>query len=467
MIFETVKSEGLAHFSYFIGDPEAGVAAVIDPRRDIDIYLELARQYQVRITAILETHLHADFVSGSLELANQTNAPVCVSANSQVAFEHRPLQEDEVIELGSLHLKVIYTPGHTLEHICYLIGGGAGAEAAWGLFSGDLLFAGEVGRPDLSKESTPEALAHRLYESLFHKVLPLGDEIILYPAHGEGSPCGSSIGDRPTSTIGYERQHNPRLQAQSEEAFVEDLLQSLSPPPTYYDRVKQVNLAGPKVLGSLPYIPPLSSGQFQREMEKPKTTIIDTREIEAFGGAHLDGALNIALRDAFPLWAGWLLSPDERLLLVLADEVDLDIVQRHLLRVDFTNVVGYLRQGVRGWIEEGLPFTRTIQLSVHELQAWIIDERDDLQVLDVRSPEEWAEGYIPTAQHQYLPYLRDQLEALDPLKPVAVYCGSGYRSSMAASILQRHAFSQVYNIPGSMTAWKAANYPVINSQNSA
>jgi hydroxyacylglutathione hydrolase len=463
MIFETIKTEGLAHFSYLIGDEDAGVCAIIDPRRDVDVYLELARQHQVQLAYLLETHLHADFVSGSCELAAQTGAPICVGATGKYGFEHRPLQEDETLALGSLRLKVIHTPGHTPEHICYLVSGGSGAEAPWGLFSGDALFAGEVGRPDLVEENTSETLASQLYESLFQKILPLGDELVIYPAHGQGSPCGSQIGDRPLSTIGYERCHNPRLQVGGQVEFVAQLLNAVPPPPAYYDHVKQVNIAGPKVLGGLPYLPPLSPEQFQREMKKPKTTVVDTREIEAFGGAHLTGSLNIALRDAFPLWTGWLLPSDERLLLVLADEADLETVQRHLLRVDFTNVVGYLRRGIRGWIEEGQPFTRILQLSVHELQARISNKQHELQVLDVRGDEEWAEGHLPTAQHQPLPFLQNHLDELDPRKPIATYCGSGYRSSMAASILQRHGFSQVYNIPGSMTAWKAANLPLIKS----
>jgi len=462
MIFETIKTEGLAHFSYFIGDQEAGLGAVIDPRRDIDIYLNLAWQNQVRISHILETHIHADFVSGSRELALATGAEIGVSAAGEYLFEHHSLREGDLLELGSLQLKVIHTPGHTPEHVCYLLSGGTGAETPWGLFSGDTLFAGEVGRPDLLGENTEEQLAHRLYHSLFKKLLPLGDEIIIYPAHGEGSPCGSQIGDRQTSTIGYERRYNPRLRARTEESFVAGVLDSLSPAPRYYSHVKQINACGPRVIGRLPHIPALTPEAFQQELDQPNTTIIDTREIEAFGGAHIDGALNIALREAFPIWAGWLLPPEERLLLVMADETDLDSIQRHLLRIDCKNLVGYLRQGMRGWIEAGRPFIQTDLLSVHELQEQVNRQPDALQLLDVRSDEEWQEGHIPTAQHRWLPALTENLAGLDPAKPTAVYCGSGYRSSMAASILQQKGFSRVYNIPGSMTAWKAAGYRLNN-----
>lgn len=458
MIFETIEAEGLAHYSYLIGDEAAGVGAVIDPRRDVEIYLELARQHKVRITHILETHIHADFVSGSRELATRTGAPIYLSAAGEYEFNHEPVEDGQTLKLGDFQLKVLHTPGHTPEHICYLISGGLGAEKPWGLFSGDTLFAGEVGRPDLLGDGTEEGLARQLYQTLFDTLLPLGDEVIIYPAHGEGSACGGNIGDRRTSTIGYERRYNPRLQVQNEDQFVEDLLDSLSPAPTYYARLKLLNGRGPRAIGSLPYADPLGPEQFQQEMEKPDTVVIDTREIEAFGGAHIQNSINIPLRSYFPVWAGWILQPEQRLLLVMADDEYLDTIQRHLLRIDCKNVMGYLRQGIRGWIEAGQPFERAPQLSVHELRDRALDESDDLQVLDVRSPEEWEQGFIPTAQHQYLPYLQDYLEELDPLKPVATYCGSGYRSSIAASLLMRNGFDRVYNVPGSIDAWLSAGY---------
>ena len=460
MILETVEAEGLAHLSYVLGDDSAGVCAVIDPRRDVEVYLDLARRSHARITHILETHIHADFVSGSRELAAQTGAPVYVGAADGYGFDHRPLKEGDTLEVGALCLRVIHTPGHTPEHVCYLVSGGKGSPEPWGLFTGDTLFAGEVGRPDLLGGGTEERLARQLYHTLHEKLLPLGDEVEIYPAHGQGSPCGGSIGDRNTSTVGYERQNNPKLQARSEDEFVAQVLDSLPPAPFYYPRMKKVNAAGPRVLGCLPHVQPLDAKRFQEAMRAPNALVVDTREIEAFGGAHLPGALNIPLRDEFPIWAGWMLRPEQRLLLVLAREEDLDRVQRDLVRVGLEEIGGYLRQGLRGWTEAGLPFARILQMSVHELKERVVEGRDGLQVLDVRRDDEWEQGYIPTAKHVYAPYLPDHLDGLDREKPVVTYCGSGYRASIAASLLQQHGFQEVYNVPGSIKAWKAAGYPL-------
>ncbi|MDQ2730223.1 MAG: MBL fold metallo-hydrolase [Armatimonadota bacterium] len=461
MILETIKAEGLAHLSYLLGDDSAGMCAVIDPRRDVQVYLDLAHKNDVRITHILETHIHADFVSGSRELSSRTGAPIYVGKADEYGFDHQALEDGDTLELGRLTLKTLHTPGHTPEHVCFLVSGGSGSQTPWGLFSGDTLFAGEVGRPDLLGGGSEQKLAHQLFHSLYHKLLQLGDEVEIHPAHGEGSPCGGSIGDRETTTIGYERLNNPRLQIPDEEEFVKAVLSSLPPPPFYYPRMKKINAGGPGLLGCLPDIPPLDAGQFQAEMQKENAIVVDAREIEAFGGAHVPGALNIALRDEFPMWVGWMLKPNQRILLVLADEADLDIVERHFLRTGYENIVGYLRQGMRGWLEAGLPFERTLQMSVHELKDQI-DGREGLQLLDVRRQDEWEQGFIPTARHTYAPFLPDHMEEFNRNEPLAVYCGSGYRASIAASLLQRNGFQKVCSIPGSMKAWKNAGYKTVS-----
>lgn len=463
MFLKTIHTEGLAHFSYVLGDERRGVCAVIDPRRDVDVYLEVGRTHQVRITHVLETHIHADYVSGSRELAARTGAELYVGAAEVYGFEHRPLRDGDTLSVGGLALRVLHTPGHTPEHVCFLVRGGKGASAPWGLFTGDTLFAGEVGRPDLLGEGTEESLARRLYHSLHDRLIPLGDGIEIHPAHGAGSPCGASIGDRTTSTLGYERIHNPRLQVKSKEEFVGEILGSAPPAPFYYPRMKRINAEGPRVLGCPPPLEPLEPERFREEMQQPDTIVVDAREIEAWGGAHIAGSLNIALRKAFPLWAGWLLRPEQRILLILADPRDADVVQRHLLGVGFETLVGYLRFGMRGWIEAGLPFESTPQMSVHELRERVDDQSEALQVLDVRGDGEWAQGHIPTARHVYAPFLPEQLDNLDRDRPLVTYCGSGYRSSMAASLLEQAGFRQVYNVPGSIAAWTAAGYPLESS----
>ncbi len=467
MLLETIKSPGLAHLSYLLGDESAGVCAVIDPRRDTDIYLEIARKHHLRITHILETHIHADFVSGSRELAAQTDAPIYVGAADGYGFPHRALQDGDGFKLGSLTISVLHTPGHTPEHISYLVRGGKGSTEPWAVFTGDTLFAGEVGRPDLLGKGSAEKLARLLFHSLHDRLLTLGDDLEIYPAHGQGSPCGGSIGDRNTSTIGYERLHSPKLQITEEGAFVKAVLSGLPPAPTYYPRMKKVNAEGPPILHCLPPLQPLNADAFQREARKPHTVILDAREIEAFGGGHIKGALNIALRDEFPLWSGWMLSPDDRVLLVLANPADVEEAERYLLRIGIENIAGFLRLGMRGWFEEGLPFERTHQMSVQELHDALSSGENGPQVLDVRREDEWDGGHIPSATHQFVPDLARHRNGLQKDKPAVVYCGSGYRASIAASILQQKGFADVSSVPGSMAAWKSAGYEVIKTDDSA
>ena len=462
MLLETVKSDGLAHLSYVLGDEHAGLCAVIDPRRDVEVYLEIARRHQVRITHIIETHIHADFVSGSRELAARTGARIYGGASEDYGFEVEPLSGGDALEVGPLTLEVLHTPGHSPEHVALVVrGGGKGAEDPWGVFTGDALFAGEVGRPDLA-DASPEELAGQLYQALQSKLLALPDGVEAYPAHGAGSPCGANIGARDRTTIGYERRHNDKLQAESKEAFVESVLDGLEQEPFYYKRLKKVNAEGPDVLGAWSHLPALTAEAFEAERREENAVVVDTREIEAFAGAHIEGALSIALRKSFPVWAGWILRPGDRILLIGEDPDGVAEAQRHLLRTGYENVGGYLAKGIRGWIEAGRPFERLGAMSVHALRERVEQEQGGggLQVLDVRSEGEWAGGHVPGAHHQWLPFLRDNLSRLDRARPVAVYCGSGYRASIAASILQREGFQDISNVPGSIGAWKAAGYPL-------
>lgn len=461
MIFETIKTAGVAHYSYLFGDAAAGACVVIDPRRDVDIYLQLAQKHNVQIQQILETHIHADFISGSTELFARTGAPIGVGAADHYGFEHQTLSDGDKITVGKFQLRVLETPGHTPEHICFLVSGGEGTDAPWGLFSGDTLFAGEVGRPDLLGDGTEEKLAHQLYHSLHDKLLPLGDTVVIYPAHGEGSPCGASIGERETSTIGYERQNNPSLSITDEDKFVKRLLQSQTPAPAYYPRMKKINAAGPTRLETLPYVPALTAETFGDIIEKAGTdndaVILDVRAIEAFGGAHIAGAINIADREPLPVWVGHLLQPEQPLFLVTPNAAAVTDTILSLLRVGYTNIKGYLAGGMASWFEAGLPHCALSQLDVHTLHSWI-EEGKPIQLLDVRGPDEWETGHIPQACHRFLPNLEKELEGLDPSKPTITYCASGYRASIAASLLQHHKFENVYTVPGSMMAWQAAGF---------
>lgn len=471
MFLKQIKSKGLALFSYVLGDKESGECVVIDPRRDVDIFLDTTRQNDLRITNIIETHIHADFVSGSRELSYHTGVPVSVSASAEVNFDHQSLAEGDTVSIGEYQLEVIHTPGHTPEHISLLVSGGTGADQPWGLFTGDTLFAGEVGRPDLLGEGTEEKLARQLFHSLKEKVLRLDGEIVIYPAHGQGSPCGANIGDRKTSTIGYELKNNLTLNIDDEDRFVKTVMDALSPAPSYYSRVKKINTEGPRVVGYLPYIKPLGAQEFAKAIQEPDTIVLDTRSMEAFGAAHIPGSINVGLNEPFPIWAGrvlhesfpiWagnILDPELFIYVVLPDSNKMDEVQRHLFRIGYENIAGYLNQGFSSWVETGFDFTTIPQLSMHALKTHI-QNGTNLQVLDVRSDDEWEDGHIPTAQHIYVPDLQNHLDQLDSEVPVATYCGIGYRASIAASILKKEGF-HVHNIPGSMKAWEAAGYDTV------
>jgi len=461
LVFEQINSEGLAHLSYIIGDDKAGVVAVIDPRRDVDVYLEMARERGVRITHIIETHIHADFVSGSLELKARTGAPIYGGKSVAYQFEVNQLHDGDELKLGNVTLRALHTPGHTPEHVSFLVMDAKQGTAPFGIFTGDVLFNLDVGRPDLLGGNTERKLAAQLYHSLFEKILPLGDRIEIYPSHGAGSACGKSIGDRRQSTIGNERVFSNTFAERTEAEFVEWILSGMPEPPTHYARLKKLNAVGAPVKGGVPILPPLSPQDFQNMMAKENTVAIDARSILAFGGGHIPGAINIALRPEFPNWVGWMIDPEKKILLVLESERAVVLASQQLFRLGYDNVIGYLHDGMTSWQNAGLPFESIGEWTVSELNERKEDE--DLIILDVRSDEEWRQGNVPGARHIYAPHLEEHLKELDKSKKIATYCGSGYRASIAASILKRGGFERVINVPGSWNAWTRAELPVEKS----
>ncbi|MFQ4139791.1 MBL fold metallo-hydrolase [Nodosilinea sp. PGN35] len=458
LVLEQIKTPGLAQLSYIVGDDTAGVAAVIDPRRDVEVYLERSRQLGLRLTHAIETHIHADFVSGTRELQARLGIPIWAGGSEAYGFDYHPLAPGETLALGSITLTVLHTPGHTPEHVSLLLADAHQGEQPFAIFTGDLLFNLDVGRPDLLGEETARPLARQLYQSLFEQLIPLGDRLEIYPCHGAGSACGKSIGDRTQSTIGNERLFNPALQERSADDFVEWLLQDMPEPPRYYPRLKKINAAGPPLQGCLQTPQALTIEAFQQQMAQANTAIIDTRSMLAFGGGHLPGAINIGLGNAFPAWVGWLIDPSRSILLVTAGPDDLQQASEHLFRLGYDRVAGYLHGGMLTWQNHGLPSQRIPQVPVAELHDQL--DRDDLLVLDVRSEREFLGGAVPNAQHIYLPHLEENLSHLDHTKTVATYCGTGYRASIAASLLQKYGFASVVNVPGSWQAWQSASLPV-------
>ncbi len=376
-------------------------------------------------------------------------------AAPSTGFATEKVTDGQTFELGDVVLTARHTPGHTPEHISFLIAE-ARRKKSFGVFSGDTVFVDSVGRPDLLGEDETEELAGQLFKSIREFYWQLDDGVILYPGHGAGSACGPDIGDRKSSTIGYEKQFNPYLGISDRKQFTQKVLATAPPEPRHYRPMKQVNAAGSKTFGGLPPIPALPAKAFQQAVESGQHVLLDTRDMLSFGGGHIDGALNIAARPELSVWAGRLLEFSDSILLVLDSDDRLEPVVTLLWRTAFTNFAGYLAGGMNAWETAGLPFVETPQMSVHELKRL----GANVQVLDVRTPSEWATGHIPGARHIFVPDLRKQAKDLNRAEPVVTYCGSGFRASIAASILQQEGFERVCNVPGSMQAWKCAGYPL-------
>lgn len=459
LVFERIQTEGIAELSYLLGDDSDGVAAVVDPTPDVDKYLELAREKKVSITHIFETHIHADLVSGARELcARVGSAKIFLSheGNARYGFDHEKLMEGTKFTFGKTVVSVKHTPGHTPEHVSYVLAETKHPKTPWGVLTGDSLFVNSAGRPDLLGSGETEKLTKELFRTLRQFFLKLSDSVLIYPAHGAGSPCGADIGDRLESTIGYERAFNPYLQFSTYQKFRDYTLEGAPPVPTYYPRMKKLNAKGPVVLGNLPGVPALPAKAFREAVEKGEGVLIDTRMMLGFGGGHIKGALNIGAKPMLSIWAGWLLDPEVPVLLVLENDTQVKEVVKLFLQTGYTKFAGYLAGGMKAWDNAGFELEDVGQMTVHEVRA----AEAPLQVVDVRSPSEWEEGHVPGAVHLFLPDLRKKAARLDKTLPVAVYCDSGYRASIGASILKQEGFRTVANVPGSWQAWKKAKFPI-------
>jgi len=457
---EHVLTEGISQLSYLIGDDSTRTAAVIDPRPDVDVYLKKARELGLSITHIFETHIHADLVSGARELADRSrSADICLSGEggAKYGFKHKRLSDGDQFVFGETVVTARHTPGHTPEHISFVAAEKGKLDAPFAVFTGDSLFVSSAGRPDLLGDDETESLVKKLYHTLFDFYLKLNDDVIIYPGHGHGSPCGADIGDRLVSTIGYERRFNAFLQLKNFDDFHDYVLSTAPPTPTYYPRMKKINAAGPDVLGRLPIVEAMPPKAFNDANKKGKSILVDTRSMLAFGGGHIRGAINLGADKAeLSLWAGWMLDPNLNILLVIDSDDHLEQVVALFVRTGFSKFAGYLAGGMAAWANAGLPLQALPVMSVHE----IAKQLDDLTVLDVRSPDEWKDGHIPGATHRFLPDLREKRKWPKKTKPIATYCNSGYRASLAASWLQARGFKDVHNIPGSWQAWKNAGLPV-------
>jgi hydroxyacylglutathione hydrolase len=438
----------LAHASYLVASE--GIAAVIDPQRDVDIYIDAAREKGVKIQHIIETHLHADFVSGHHELAERTGARIYLGKGSGATMQHTAVGDGDSIQFGNCRFDFLQTPGHTLESVCIamtdLAQPGAGPKA---VFTGDTLFVGDVGRPDLSGNHTPQELAALLYSSLHEKLLKLPDETEIFPAHGAGSLCGRQMGTERSSTIGKERRTNYALQAKTCDEFIHLLTDSLPPRPEYFGREVELNRQGAAPINQLPPPVPMHAPEVLR-LQSEGAIVLDTRPAMQFAVAHVPGSLHIALSGQYASWAARILGLDQRIILVGEDADHLRESQLRLARVGIEDVRAYLEDGVAGWIKGGY------QLDFTELQE---QEGDHIAVLDVREPGEVESGAMDNSLRIPLGQLAARAGELDHSKLIVVHCKGGYRSSIATSILRRAGFTDIVNLTGGYDAWKTLQQP--------
>ena len=459
MYFKQFYLACLAHASYLIGSD--GEAAVVDPQRDVDEYLAEAQAQGLTIKYVIETHLHADFVSGHHELAARTGAEIVFGEKADAALPHRAMRDGEEIKVGKVVLKIIATPGHTPESICVLVTDGQVSNRPQKVLTGDTLFIGDVGRPDLAggKGYTPQMMAAMLYDSLHEKLLPLPDDVEVYPAHGAGSMCGRNMSKDTSSTIGEQRKFNYALKPMSRDEFVQLMTVDLPEAPAYFPKDAEINRAGARDLSELS--PPLALSAAEVAQLKPEDhVLLDVRSAADFGAGHLPGSINIGLGGQFAIWAGSLIQLNAAIVVIADSESRVAESAIRLARVGIENVKGYLSGGVAGWRQAGLELNSIRQITVDELNDQMTNA--ELQVIDVRRRAEYESGHVPGALHAPLAKLEQNIDKLplDRFRLTAVICAGGYRSSAAASLFERRGFTNLLNVSGGTSAWISAGYEV-------
>ena len=455
MLFEKIKSPGIAHISYLIGD--GNEAVVIDPRRDIDIYLEKAVEEGYKITKIFETHRNEDYIIGSTELKAKTGAEIW-HADKMLDYQYgKPVQDGQEFKVGSLKIEAMHTPGHTPGSMSYILYGYEGEP--WMVFTGDALFAGDVGRIDFLGEENLEKTGSWLYDSIFNKILPLGDEVILCPAHGAGSVCASAIAERDWTTVGIERKLNPKLQVDSKEEFI-DLHGKMLEYPPYFKNMEESNLTGGEPLADYEKPAALSPGEFAEAMEDDDTYIIDVRMEVSYASAHVPGSISIPLQN-LPSFVGWFIPVGAKILLVTEGEYPEKAI-KHLYRTGYDNIVGYLSGGIISWHMVGKKSASVNTVTVDKLCTLLDTEHEERFILDIRSEDEIeSEGEIQDAEHIHLTQLPEHYDQLPEDKPLYIFCGSGLRSMTAASLLQNEGFINQRVVLGGLIAWNSTTCPIV------
>ncbi|HNC09699.1 MAG TPA: MBL fold metallo-hydrolase [Anaerolineales bacterium] len=454
--------DGLGCASYIIGCEAKGVAAIVDPDREVQKYLDSAASRDLKITHIIETHLHADHVSGNSDLAARTGAQIYVHEASGAEFPHQPVKDGDVLELGNLRLKILHTPGHTPESITLLVTDTTRSDQPWLALTGDTLFVGDIGRPDLVGAEAANGLANDMYHTINEKILPLNDGLLVYPGHGAGSLCGKSIGSMRSTTLGYERISNPALAPRNQQEFVEFAVSDLPEQPGNHTRIKTMNRKGVKPLGAVKPAP-LAINEalpyFQRG-----AGLLDTRSKAEYVQAHVPGSVHLEANDQLSNRIGFVFPPDAPMILLLNDAKDYERVVYSLARVGYENVVGYISESLDTWQRMGLPLTAgdVKDIEPKELHTLIQNctNGDCPVVVDVREPWEYQRGHVPNAILMPLGQLASRVAELDPERPVAVICASGNRSQSAAALFGQKGFKTVYNVLGGTGMWMRSGLPV-------
>ncbi|MBW1644742.1 MAG: MBL fold metallo-hydrolase [Deltaproteobacteria bacterium] len=458
MFLQQFKVDGLGCLSYMIGCPLDGRVVVVDPKRDIRDYLVTARQNQMVISHIIETHVHADHVSGARELQHQTGAPIFLGAGSPASYDFQPLADGDTFTIGKVKFSVVATPGHTPHSISLAVADLSRGEMPQFILTGDLLFVGGIGRPDLAGAELLEEQIDNLYNSLHTKLGRFGDYVEVFPAHGEGSLCGAGLSAKPSSTLGYERRTNPYLQL-SRQQFRETVKQELPLRPQNFSTIIATNKRGAALIEELPVPQPKNPAAIRKILDDPQQVIVDLREAAAFGGAHLPGSLNIGMSPNAATFMGIVVEPEKELVLLGSSPEQITQATTTFRRVGYDRIVGYVI-GLGDWILTGNQTGFLPQISVHALRE-VLQKYSNHTVIDVRNPSEWQLGHLEGARHIPLSrFLNEPLDA-DPEDHISVICGSGYRSNIAASLLKSRGFKHAYSVIGGITAWKAAGFPTV------
>jgi hydroxyacylglutathione hydrolase len=456
MYFEQFYLGCLAHASYLLASE--GEAVVVDPQRDVELYLKAAAEHGLAIRHIFETHLHADFVSGHKELAARTGAKIYIGAQAGAQFPHVPVSDGFELKFGKSWIHVLETPGHTPESICLVVTDREKSITPWAVLTGDTLFIGDVGRPDLSPSHTPAQLAGMLYDSLHTKLLTLPDNVLVYPAHGAGSLCGKNMRAEKSSTIGTERLTNYALQIKGREEFVAQLTSNLPARPEYFMKDAEINRTGAAPLSELPALCAIEPSDLERRLQEGEIAL-DVRSGEEFAEGHVPGSINIALSGQFASWAGTVLGLTAHPVLIADTDQQIEEARVRLARIGMETLDGYLAGGVRAWKEAELPVAQTQQITPEDLKSQLQDSA--VQVLDVRRQAEWDAGHIEGAAWWPLDNFKVSPPEIDRDAPLAVHCKSGYRSMIASSLLERAGFHHILNVVGGLDGWQQAKLPVV------